>query len=140
MQEEEDWVAPEAPTRTLRPEPPSRWGTCCTSARPRPGAICRRSPRRRHSSVPCGATRGTETCRAKAALRCTASARTSRRCAARCSGTRRSSAPCRTRRRCSHSWRSTTSTACFVSDWVLRLKLLAVFFWKMWMGYDGFLC
>ena len=99
-------ATPEAPTRTLRTEPRTRWAACCTSTRP-PGAPCRRSPRRRHSSVPCGGTRGTEASSMAAATRCTASsARSSRRCAARCSGTRRSSRRCGARRRWRHTWRT----------------------------------
>ena len=50
-----------APTRTLRAKPRTRWTTCCSSTRPRPGAPCRRRapaarrsrsrPRRRTGSI-----------------------------------------------------------------------------------------
>ncbi len=98
---------PEAPTRTLRGKPRARCGTCCTRAT---APVCRRSVWRRHSSVPCGGIRGTETSSSAAALRWAASAFASRRCGPRCGGTHPSSQRCSRRRRWRHTWRRKTGT------------------------------
>ena len=103
-------LPPEAPTGRLRTKPRTRCASCCATGTRPPGAPCRRSVWRRHSSVPCGGTRGTDPCSGAAALRCTNSAVASRRCAVRCSRTRRSSQRCSARRRWIQTWRRMTGS------------------------------